>query len=493
MRAKYGRYLTAWMGGGRPGEAARAGPRRLAINVGAQLLARVATMAISVVTVSLTARTLGRAGYGVWSGASSFIGLFSVLIDLGFVNAATQRMAAEPEREARWLGALALALVVQTAFACLLAVGLVPLVLRETHSSRLVAAILAATLLASAAQALMAVFHSRLRAPLVLTLNVFQSLLWMVATVVLAAVHGSVVAFAGAYSGILLGVAALRLRLTSSRAEVDLRGGRALWRELAAVAVPLGIASIFISVYYQIDSVLLLELRGARETGVYGAAYNFLSPLTFLPAAVMSSFMPVIAAVKGSDPQRSRQLIGRAAELMAAIGLPVVAVGFALSGPIVSLIYGHDFHRAASLLPIVLIAFASICFGSLAGYLAPVFALQRRLAVYSAIGAILNAALNAALIPSYGATASAWITVGTELSTMALMLTAVLRRSGARLPLARLARIAALAGALAGVLIVDRPLGLFGDGALGGVLYLLGLAAAGVVPVGRLRALLAGP
>ena len=45
---------------------------------------------------------------------------------------------------------------------------------------------------------------------------------------------------------------------------------------------------------------------------MYGAAYRFLSPLLFLPAAVMSSFFPVLSAVHEHDPDRVRRLVQRA-------------------------------------------------------------------------------------------------------------------------------------------------------------------------------------
>ena len=92
--------------GGAAGDAGSAGATLMATNVVIQVGARFTTYAIGIVTVALTARTLKTAGYGVWSGVGSYTGLFGVLTDLGFSTVATRHMAAEPEREAEWVGAL---------------------------------------------------------------------------------------------------------------------------------------------------------------------------------------------------------------------------------------------------------------------------------------------------------------------------------------------------------------------------------------------------
>jgi PST family polysaccharide transporter len=475
--------------GGVAGEAATAGGRRIASNVAVQVLARGITMAISIVTVSLTARTLAVTGYGVWNGASSYTALFGVLTDLGFTTVAMQRMAAEPEREAEWLGALAGARTTLSLVAMAVCVATIPLFLSAEHDTRTVALILSSTILFTGAATLMAVFQSRLRAGLVLSLTVLQALFWLAAVVVLAATHASVIWFAVAYALMIGLTAAVQIQVTRRFAQIAWRAGRRLWRPLARVAVPMGIAGVMITIYYQLDSVLLLQIAGPREAGIYGAAYGFLSPLAFLPAAVMSSFFPVLSAVYRPDPQRAQRLVQVCADTMGMIGLPILAGTIALSVPIIELIYGPEFHQAAGILPILMIAFVSICFGSLAGFLAPLLGLQWRLALYSTLGALANVGLNLLLIPPYGAHGSAWATVATELLTMVLMLGTSLRALRLRLSIGKLLRTLALAGAMTAVMSLARPLGLLPAGLLGVLFYVAGLFALNIVNWSELRAL----
>jgi O-antigen/teichoic acid export membrane protein len=475
--------------GGAAGDAEAAGGRAILQNVGAQFAARAVTTAISVITVSLTARTLHPTGYGVWNGVSSFVGLFTVLTDLGLTIAAMQRMAAEPEREAEWLGALAGARTALSLAAMAICAAAVPLVLPSSHHSQEVGYILTTTILWGVASALTSVFQSRLRAALVLSFTVLQAFLWLAGVVVLHAHHSSVIAFSVVYVGVMLFIGALQVQTTRRYAHIAWRAGMKLWRPLIRVAVPLGLAGLMISVYYRIDAVLLLGMAGARETGIYAAATNFLGPLGFLPAAVMTSFFPVIAAAYGKDPDRARRLVQIAADVMAVISLPILAGAIALKAPIIHFMYGPGFGRAVGLLPILIGAFVSICFGTLAGHMAPVLNLQWRLALFSTLGAVANIVLNVILIPPYGAYGSAWATLGTELLTMSLMMTTVLRALGLRLSLRKPLRTVLLAAAMTAVMVLARPLGFVPAGLLGVVFFAVGIPAARIVTPGELRML----
>jgi O-antigen/teichoic acid export membrane protein len=476
--------------GGAAGDAGSAGSRRIATNVLIQIAARAITMAVGVVTVALTARTLKTEGYGVWSGVGSYTALFAVLTNLGFVTVAMPRMATEPDREAEWLGALVGVRTMASLVIATICAASVPLLLRSTGSSHAVAYIMTAGMLATGAGALLTVFETRLRSGVVLSVTVLQWFLWLAAVVLLHVEHASVTAFALANTLILFIIAGLQIQVSRRYVDIAWRAGLRLWRPLVRQAVPLGVATIMITIYYQVDSVLLLQIAGATEAGVYGAAYSFLGPLLFLPAAIMGSFFPVLSAIHKRDPERTRRLVQVCADIMAVIGLPILAGAIALSGPIIHLVYGSEFSRAGGLLPILMIAFVAICFGTLAGNLSILLGLRWRFAVYTTIGAVANVALNLALIPSYGAYGSAWATVATESVTMILTLLTGLRVIRLQLRPAKMLRAAALAAGMTGAMILAKPLGLIPAGTIGVLAYVGGLFALRIVNRDELRTLM---
>lgn len=477
--------------GGAAGDARVAGGRRIASNVIAQMAIRTLTMGIGVVTASLTARTLDPSGYGVWNGVLSYVGLFGVLTDLGFTIAAMQRMTSEPERESEWLGALAGTRIVFSVAAMLLCASLIPLLLSNVHHTHLVGYILVTTGLTTGSTALMAVFQSRLRAGLVLSFTVLQSVGWLIAVVALAATNGSVVDFAIAYALLAFVVAGVQLQATRRLAHIAWRGGLRLWRPLVRLAVPLGVSAAMITVYNQIDSILLLQIGGSHEAGIYAAAYGFLGPLGFFPAAVVSSFFPVMSATYPGDVARTKRLVQTCADVLGVVTLPVLAGSIALSGPIVHLLYGSAFSRTAGLVPILIVAYVWSAFGSLAGFLSAVLGVQWRLAISSTIGAVVNIALNLVVIPRYGAYGSAWATVATETITMSVMMITCLRTLGMRLDFWTIGRTFVLAELMTVVMLLARPVGVIAAGVIGVLLFAAGLVGARIIEPSMLRSVLA--
>jgi O-antigen/teichoic acid export membrane protein len=481
---RWGRAL----GGGKPGEARTASSRRIAGTVGMAYSGRFASLAVSLATVPLLARTLGSDGFGVYSAALAYVAIFSSLTEFGLTNAATMRMAADPERESDWLGALASLRTIASFAVLVVCAASIPLVFAAPEA-RLTALVLTGTIVFTGAQALMSVFQARLRGAIPLAITLLQSALWLTAVVCLALLDGGPVLFAVGYTAVSAVIALVQVVTTRRIMRAAWRGVWARWMALLRMAVPLGLAGVFIAVYFQVSSVLLLELGGAEEAGIYGAAYRFLVPLLFLPQAVAGVFLPLASSLRDSDPAGLQRLVQQSADFIAIVSLPWIAIAVALAVPLVDLVFGPGFERTAGVLPILMIAYAFIGYGTLAGFLAPVLGLQWRLTAFAATGALANVGLNIVLIPRYGAVGSAWATVATEALTMSLLLATCLRALGLRLRLGRTGATVLAAGLMATTMYVVRPVGLIPALALGGLVYVGGLLVLKAVRLDELRAL----
>ena len=452
-------------------------------------------MAAGFITLPLLARLLGPDEFGVWTAALAFVGLFTAFSEFGLANAGMQRMASDPENEGEWLAALSRLRIVFSVVVAVLCLALIPVVF-GTGQTALVALILVLTIITSGAVSLLSVFHSRLQMGVPLILSTIQSVIWISAVVVLAVTDADVVAVAVAYSLLLLVMAVLQVRAARRSTTVSWQADRERINSLLKLALPIGFGGLFITIYYKIDAVLLYSLADATEAGYYGVAYRILDPLVLLPAAVMGAMMPVVAAHHGRDSVRVNNYVQRSIDMMSVISLPALAVGLVLSDQVIRLLAGPGFSESAEVLPILMGAFIVICFGSLAGYLAPVLGLQWRITIYAAIGALANIVLNVILIPEYGAVGSAWATLVTESVTMALLLGTGLHRLGfLPSPVRSLGAVVA-ALAMAGAMLVTRPVGLFVALAAGGVVYVGALWILRVVrpeELAKLRSGGAGP
>lgn len=476
--------------GGRPGAAREASTERITRAAVVQLGGRAFNILLGVAAVGLLARAIGPEGFGVWSTALAYVGIFGVFADLGLAQIATLRMSEEPEREDEWLGALMGTVALASVGALLITIAAVPL-LSDQGDVRLVTAILALTLLGQAPGTLLAVFDSRVRAGLRMGLLTLNSLFWLAAIIILDLSGAGLVAFAVAFVATSAASAFAQVTLVRRFARVALRRGRELWRPLVRVALPVGLSGVLITIYYRIDSVLLFNLRGAEEAGIYGAAYRFLDPLHFLPVSVMAATVPVMAALRESDPARMRRLIQRGGEYLVIAALGALAVTIPLSPTIVDLVLGDGYERTAGVLPVLMLAFVFISLGYLSGYLVPMVNKQWRLVGYAAFGAVANVGLNLLLIPSYGALGAAWATVVTEAAVNGLALVTVFVALRFKPKLGRLVRALFAAAATTAAIALAQNLGGIFALIVAGPAYLLALAACRAITVSEIRELLA--
>ncbi len=474
---------------GQAGEARTAGNRQITSNIGMQYAGRMIGLLAGLVTVPLLARSLGSDGFGIYTAALAYVGIFSSLTEFGLTSAATMRMSQDHEHESEWLGALASLRMVISLVTCVICAALIPFAFSESES-QVSALILTGTIIFAGAATLMAVFQSRLRAAIPLAINVLQSLLWLGTVIVLAIAGAGPIAVAIGYTAVLGVIACIQVYAARRVSKTDWSGVRERWSSLFRLALPIGLAAVFIAIYFNIDSVLLINLADAEEAGIYGAAYRILAPLLFIPQAVLGALFPVMSALKDNDDDRLRRLVQRATDYLAVITLPVLAVTVILSPQIISLIFGAGFEETASVLPVLMIAFVSIGYGTLAGFLAPVLGLQWRLTLTAGIGALCNVGLNFLLIPEHGALGSAWATVITEVLTMALLLWMCLHGLGLRLKPWK--TIAALGAALlmAAAMAATEEVGLIPAAIVGVVVYTGAVLGLRILTIPELRGLL---
>lgn len=474
---------------GTAGDARRATGQRIAANASLQLGLRVVQMLSGLITFPLLARSMGSSDFGIYTAGLAYVGLFSTFTEFGLTNAATMNMASDPDNESRWLGALSSLRAASSVVLTVLCLAGIPLFLQSDGDLRTVSVIFTSLIAINGAGAVTSVFVSRLRSEIVVAILLVQTVAWLAIVIVLNATGASAVTVAVAWVTLLSATAVLQVLAARRFASLAWKGTRELWGPLFRLALPMGIAGALGTVYYKIDSVLVVEMASAHEAGIYGAAYRFLDPLTFLPAAVMTSFMPVFAATFADQRERTRRLVQTAAELMIVLGLPALLVTLVLSDQIVRNLFGTEFAGSAAVLPILMGGFLAICLGTLGGYLSRVVGLRWQLPGYAAACVVVNVGMNLYLIPRHGALGAAWATAVTEVLSMVLLLGSSLRRLEQRLVLLPFLRIGVAGAAMIAAMLVTRPLGMLPALAAGGLVYAAGLFATRAVTMAELRQL----
>ena len=112
-------------------------------------------------------------------------------------------------------------------------------------------------------------------------------------------------------------------------------------KKLLHDAWPLALSGIAATIYLRIDKIMLGQILGAHEVGIYTAATRLAEAWYFLPISIMASLYPaIIKSIKNKsiDPAKRMQQIYN---LMVFMGYGVGIVTTLFAAPVVTLLFGE--------------------------------------------------------------------------------------------------------------------------------------------------------
>jgi O-antigen/teichoic acid export membrane protein len=121
-------------------------------------------------------------------------------------------------------------------------------------------------------------------------------------------------------------------------------------KRLLHLCWPFVITGVMITAYMRIDQIMLKEMLGERELGIYAAALTLVQAWNIIPATLVASLAPFVARKKnrGEDEYRDALvIIFRFFAIVATIGAGLTAMASPL---IVGLLYGAEFRMSAVVL-----------------------------------------------------------------------------------------------------------------------------------------------
>jgi O-antigen/teichoic acid export membrane protein len=339
----------------------------------------VASRGLTLVGFILASRALGATGFGEVGMIQSTQGLFGVLAGSGLGLAATKYVAeyrtADRPRAGRCFAlALLIAVVSGGVGAAVLLAFAGPMAESVLGAPHLVGELRVATGLllfgaVAGVQTGAITGMGEFRAAALLA--VFRGacvLVALLAGVRLGGVPGAVLGLVAAEAA---GVAANHLALRRMFPRLRYGGGRAAWRELAAVGRFAGLAvlgSIATTLaLWGGNALLVSQPDGYAALGVFNAAERWRQLLLFLPAAVSPIILSMLSHLHGSDDRTAyRQLLGVNLGVSAAVVL-VPAAGLAALAPLAMSLFGDDYRGGTTTLVLLTASAVAVVFNNLLG------------------------------------------------------------------------------------------------------------------------------
>lgn len=178
-------------------------------------------------------------------------------------------------------------------------------------------------------------------------------------------------------------------------------------------SVTFGMNALYTSVYLSVDVIMLQQMRGETEVGLYRAAAVVISLLPQVADTIVTGIFPRMARHHG-QPAAAGEELNFLTRVLLALSVPAAVGGLVLAGPLVVLMGGEEFATAALpfmiMAPMLPIRFMTNAYGMTLTSLDR----QEERTRGALMAAVVNIGLNIAIIPTWGAVGAAATTLATD-------------------------------------------------------------------------------
>jgi O-antigen/teichoic acid export membrane protein len=295
------------------------------------------------------ARYLGPEQFGIYSYAAAFVALFAAVAGLGLSGIVVRDLVNHPDHRDVYLG---------TAFwlklaGALLTLGLLAIAVQFTGNdatTNLYIFIIASGLIFQSFDVVDFYFQSKVLSKYVSICRLVQlalssalklyfiyiqaDLLWFVLVSLIDQIS----------LALALAFAYWRQKIGSFFGRFDL----ATAKEMLKNSWPLILSGIAVTLYMRIDQIMIKEMLGEREVGLYSAAVKLSEAWYFVPAIITSSLFPAIVNARKISQELYQQRLQRLYTMMVWLAIAVALPMTFLAEWLVTLLYGPATKRLAT-------------------------------------------------------------------------------------------------------------------------------------------------
>ncbi|MDV7199722.1 flippase [Roseovarius sp. 10] len=174
---------------------------------------------------------------------------------------------------------------------------------------------------------------------------------------------------------------------------------------------PIIVSSVAVSLYMRIDQIMIMEMIGNKQVGVYSAAVRLSEAWYFVPLVIAKSLFPAILNAKKISEKLYSDRLDLFFRTMIYLAVLVAIFVTFFSERIIIGIYGADYREAASVLAIHIWTGIFVSLGVVNGYWFIAENLQKFSMFNTLLGLVVNIILNYFLMPVYGASGAAAATL----------------------------------------------------------------------------------
>ena len=357
------------------------------------------------------ARYLGPEQFGVYNYAAAFVALFGSIARLGLDGIVVRDLVNHPQERNVYLGT-AFWLKLIGAF---VALGLLAIAVQFTSNNattNLYIFIIASGLIFQSFDVMDFHFQSKVLSKYVsisrLTQLALSSILKLYLIFIQADLFWFVMVSLVDQISLALSLAYSywQQKIGSFLGRFDLGVAKALLRN----SWPLILSGIAISLYMRIDQIMIKEMLGEKEVGLYSVAVRLSEAWYFVPVIIATSIFPAIINAKKISQELYNKRLQRLYVIIIYFAVGVALPVTFMAESIVVTLYGTHYQDAGIVLSIHIWAGVFVGLGVVNGQWFLAENMQKIATLNTLTGAAANVVLNYFLIPVYGITGAAFAT-----------------------------------------------------------------------------------
>ena len=373
-------------------------------NTGWQFADNAVRMVVGLVVGVWLARYLGPEQFGLLSYALAFVSLFAALSNLGLEDIIVRDIVREPAARGGVLGSAFTLRLIGGTFSFAAALGAIFVLRPDDSLSRWLVGIIAAGAIFQALTVIEFWFHSQVQARYAIMAKGGAFLVCSIAKVGLILMQAPLVAFAWIVlvEGVVGTGGLVVAYWNKGNRLVDWHGSLKRALGLLRDSWPLMLSSMVIMIYFRIDQVMLGEMVGNEEVGIYSVAVRLAEVWYFIPTALYWSVYPAIVEAKSVSEELFYSRLQQFYNLVVLVAYVVALPTTLIAQWLVPTLFGDAFARGGLMLAVLIWANVFSSLEIARSSFLTVMNWTRLYLVTVTLGCVLNIALNLWLIPLYG-------------------------------------------------------------------------------------------
>ena len=382
------------------------------------LMERIVRMLVALFVGVYIARYLGPERFGLLSYANSFVGLFLALATLGIDSIVIRELVKRPECSGEILGTAFGLKICGTIFMWFAILLTVPFTENDNQTNVFIS-IIAFAILFQAFNVIDFNYQAEVKSKYVVHVQFIQLFITSIAKLFLIYIKAPLLWFVGVYcfDAFFLAVGLIVMYLFNSGNILLWRWKWKVARELFKDCWPLILSGVLVSIYVNIDQVMIKEMIGVKNVGLYSVATRLSTVWYFIPIAVTDSIFPAILNAKKNNLASYYQRLQNLYDILVWIAILIALAILFFSEYIIDLLVGQEFNPAASVLSIAIFAGIFTNIGLINNKYFTAENRQKDILYRSLLGISVNIILNIILIKKYGIHGAALATIAAQLST----------------------------------------------------------------------------